>query len=136
MGAAPPTRSARACAAVFLALPVLPLLLALGGCGKDEDRPVSVPGGDAALGKKLVGQYQCGACHYIPDVPGAAGTAGPRLDKFGHALYFAGGVPNAPDALVAWIVDPPAMKPGTGMPNLGVSRDEARHIAAYLYAQR
>jgi cytochrome c2 len=41
-----------------------------------------------------------------------------------------------PDRLVAWIVDPPALVPGTRMPVMGVSENDARHIAAALYTLR
>lgn len=105
----------------------------LGACGEPEPAAVKVAGGDAKVGKRLVEQYQCGACHVIPDVPAAQGKVGPPLTAFGRRSYFAGGIPNLPEPLVKWLVDPPAMKPGTGMPNVGVSPDEARHMAAYLY---
>jgi cytochrome c2 len=35
--------------------------------------------------------------------------------------------------MVHWIVDPKALHPGTTMPAMGVSPDDARHMAAYLY---
>jgi cytochrome c1 len=110
----------------------------LSGCsqgdGDDHRRPYQ--GGDAATGKKLVTQYQCGACHKIPDVVGAGGLAGPDLDKFGRLSYIAGGIPNDPPRLVAWLLDPPALKPGTIMPAMGMTEQEARHMAAYLYSLR
>ena len=46
-----------------------------------------------------------------------------------------GAVPNnSPDDLAAWIADPQSLKPGTAMPVLGLSPDEAAAAAAYLYA--
>ena len=36
--------------------------------------------------------------------------------------------------LVAFLQNPPALLPGTGMPDVGLSAEEARHVAAYLYA--
>jgi len=104
----------------------------LGACAPD-DAPVRVSGGDAKLGKRLMAQYQCGACHAIPGVEAAAGRAGPPLEGFGRRSYIAGRIPNLPDPLAQWLVDPPAMKPGTLMPNVGVSPADARHMAAYLY---
>ena len=104
----------------------------LGACAPDE-APVRVSGGDARLGKRLMAQYQCGACHAIPGVEAAAGSAGPPLEGFGRRSYIAGRIPNLPDPLAQWLVDPPAMKPGTLMPNVGVSPADARHMAAYLY---
>ncbi|MEN3275123.1 MAG: cytochrome c [Massilia sp.] len=103
----------------------------LAGCGKRDMQP-GVSGGDPVQGQRLMAQYQCTACHAIPEVPGAAGNAGPPLDQFGRRSYIAGGIPNTPDALTRWLDNPQAMKPGTPMPDLGVSPAEARHMAAYL----
>ena len=108
----------------------------LAGCGDDAPRIQRVAGGDAARGKALLMQFQCGACHSIPGVEAARSTAGPPLDTFGRQSYVAGRLPNMPEPLVRWIVDPPGVKPGTLMPNLGVSPEDARHMAAYLYTLR
>jgi cytochrome c1 len=118
-----PVRPA-ACAGLFLLL-----LTACGG--KEGVRAVA--GGDAALGKRLVTQYQCGACHAIPEVPGAGGEAGPTLEGFGKLSYIAGRIPNQPARLTAWLLDPPSLKPGTAMPAMGLTEQEARHMAAFLY---
>lgn len=104
----------------------------LAGCG-EKAAPRSVQGGDAVVGKRLLDQYQCGSCHAIPAIPAASGTVGPPLSGFGKRSYIAGRIPNQAPALVQWLIDPPAMKPGTMMPNLGVSDADARHMAAYLY---
>lgn len=60
------------------------------------------------------------------------GEAGPSLEHIGRLSYIAGGIPNEPARMVAWLRDPPALKPGTTMPSVGVSEAEARHMAAYL----
>jgi cytochrome c len=112
------------------------LLGALAACDRDGVRPPAVAGGSAELGKNLVTQYQCGSCHRIPGVPAAIGSTGPSLETFGQHSYIAGHIPNYPDALARWIVNPPAMKPGTLMPSMGVSEADARHMAAYLYTLR
>jgi cytochrome c1 len=124
------SRSSIACAALVLTCAGL-----LAGCGDDDFRKPYI-GGDARIGKQLVTQYQCGACHRIPNVPGAGGEAGPDLEKFGRSSYIAGGIPNVPPRLVAWLLDPPALKPGTVMPAMGMTEQEARHMAAYLYTLR
>jgi cytochrome c len=110
-------------------------VLALAACD-DGSKPVRVPGGDAKLGKHLIAQYQCGSCHAIPEVAAARGSAGPPLAGFGRRSYIAGRIPNLPDPLAQWLVNPPAMKPGTMMPDLGISQKDARHMAAYLYTLR
>jgi cytochrome c len=114
------------------AMSILAMLFAtLAACGDKPPQRV-VAGGDAVLGKRLVEQYQCGACHLIPGARAAAGTAGPPLSHFGRRSYIAGQFPNDDAHLMAWLVDPPSMKPGTLMPAQGVSPLEARHMAAYL----
>jgi cytochrome c len=123
-----PAAPLRAIAAAFFAV-------VLAACG-DDAKPVRVPGGDAKLGKRLIEQYQCGSCHAIPEVAAARGSAGPPLDGFGRRSYIAGRIPNLPDPLAQWLVNPPAMKPGTMMPDLGISQKDARHMAAYLYTLR
>ena len=104
----------------------------LAACG-DDAAPRAVAGGNAVLGKRLLEQYQCSACHLIPDTAGPASQAGPPLLAFGRRSYIAGRIPNQAPELVNWLIDPPAMKPGTMMPKLGVSDADARHMAAYLY---
>lgn len=121
--------SCRSCAALLCAL-------ALSGCGKSEEAAPKVAGGDPQQGRRLMAQYQCAACHAIPEVPGAHGNAGPPLDSFGRRSYIAGGIPNVPEELMRWLDNPQAMKPGSPMPDLGVSPAEARHMAAYLYTLR
>jgi cytochrome c1 len=55
------------------------------------------------------------------------------LEEFARRVYVAGRFPNTPEVLARWIQDPPAMKPGTAMPALGVTEAQARDIAAYLH---
>lgn len=110
-------------------------LALLAGCGERE-APQPVNGGDPLQGQRLMAQYQCTACHAVPEVPGAAGNAGPPLELFGRRSYIAGGIPNTPPNLARWLDNPQAVKPGTAMPDLGVSPDEARHMAAYLLTLR
>jgi cytochrome c2 len=127
-----PGARAALCAAPCSLLCSLLCSVLLAGCGgKLEEK--HVPGGDAKRGRDLVAQYQCGACHKIPQVRGAGGEAGPDLEGFGKLSYIANGIPNQPDRLTAWLIDPPALKPGTAMPAMGVTEEEARHMAAFLY---
>lgn len=125
----PLSLSRRPCALLLCAL-------ALAGCGKGEETAPMVSGGDPRQGQRLMAQYQCAACHEIPEVPGAHGNAGPPLASFGRRSYIAGGIPNLPDELIRWLDNPQAVKPGSPMPDVGVSPAEARHMAAYLYTLR
>ncbi len=86
-------------------------------------------------GVRTILQRGCGSCHVIPNIPGAAGTIGPSLAGVASKKQIAGAaVPNNSEAdLAKWIFDPPALKPGTAMPKLGLTQDEANAVAAYLY---
>ena len=61
-------------------------------------------------------------------------AVGPSLAGVASRKTIAGGaVPNnGPDDVKRWIINPPALKPGTIMPNLGLTDDEATKIVAYL----
>ena len=95
-------------------------------------------------GVQVILQRGCGSCHTITNIPGASGTIGPNLGPHDDvpalskrpliATYPNGTVPNnSVDELAKWIADPPSLKPGTAMPKLGLSPDEAAAAAAYLY---
>ncbi|MDH0681466.1 c-type cytochrome [Achromobacter animicus] len=88
--------------------------------------------GDARAGRDALQQYLCVTCHAIPGVPGAWNYVGPALDQMGERPYIAGVMPNTPANMERWLRNPPAVKPGTAMPDLGVSEQDARDIAAFL----
>ena len=94
---------------------------------------VAVPGGDVVLGREALTTHACIACHSIPGIPGADGTIGPPLDNWAERHFVAGTQPNEPDALIAFLLDPQGTRPGTAMPNVGLTEKEATNIAAYLY---
>jgi len=82
--------------------------------------------------RALIHQHGCGSCHVVPDMPAPQGNTGPSLTDQASKAYVAGGLPNTPDNLAAFIHDPRRMNPPTAMPDLGVTVAEARLIAAYL----
>jgi cytochrome c len=84
-------------------------------------------------GHRLIADYGCGSCHKIPGVTQADGKVGPPLEGFANRAYIAGRIPNTQNNLVAWIINPQQIDPQTAMPNLGVTAQEARSIAAYLH---
>ena len=112
------------------------LTLALTGCSG------GAPSGEAAgaspqvnNGRQLFAAKGCIACHSAPGISGATGTIGPSLAGVGDASKrptLADGKPNTPENLKQWIMDPQSMKPGTLMPNLGLSDSEANDIVALL----
>ncbi len=107
----------------------------LSACGEAPEPPVhlQVAGGRPEQGRELIHAYGCGTCHTIAGIRGAHGTVGPALDDYAERNLIAGILPNTPQALISWIVDPVALDPQTGMPAMGVTEAEAGHMAAYLY---
>ncbi len=118
---------------------VVAVLLLLAACSSgvngvpEPRRSANDPA--VAAGRDLIATYGCGSCHTIPGVPGADSMAAPPLDHFYERTYIAGRLANTDANLVQWIQDPQTIEPGTAMPNLGVTQDEAKNIAAYLYHQ-
>jgi cytochrome c len=107
----------------------------LAGCGRDAPA-TAVPDGDPEAGRALVAAYQCGVCHTIPGIRAARGVVGPPLTRFALRSYIGGVVPNTPQNLVAWVMEPSALAPGTAMPSVGLDEQQARDVAAYLYQLR
>ena len=119
------------------ALAVLVMSAALlGACSDGGSGPARPPFGDPDKGARLIGQLGCGACHTIPGIPGADALVGPPLDRMGRRVFVAGMLRNTPENLTRWIQSPQSIVPGNAMPDIGLGRDEARDIVAYLYTLR
>jgi cytochrome c len=113
--------------------------LALTGCIDPNPRAVrhvEVAVGEAAQAEAILRRYGCNECHVIPGIRGADGSVGPPLNSYSQRRYVAGRLPNEPDHLVTFIVNPQVVKPGSAMPATGITSVEARHVAAYLYTLR
>ena len=123
---------------VLRCLLVVPLVLqVLAGCDAISRTPAwDVAGGNAAQGAMLIRGHGCGACHRIPGIGDAKGNVGPSLAGFGDRVYIAGVLRNNPENLVTWLRDPQQVVPGNVMPDLGLTDQQARDIAAYLYKLR
>ena len=100
----------------------------------------------AAHGQQVFSRTSCIACHSIAGT-NFVGRIGPNLTFMGDRWTVGAGVEhNSVEALTAWITNPAAVKPGArmpgirteggGMPPTGLSEDDARAIAAYLYSLR
>jgi cytochrome c len=113
----------------------LSFLLVLTACGRQQEsrQQQTVPGGDPDRGRQALAEYGCHSCHNIPGVVRADAMVGPPLDNWAERTFIAGRFPNEPDNLIRWIMDPQAMSPGSGMPNMGVPEQAARDMSAYLY---
>lgn len=94
-----------------------------------------IDGGDPHRGREAVLRYGCGACHVIPGIRTATGRVGPKLEDLREQVYLAGLLPNTPENLVHWIRQPRQVDPRSAMPDLQVTEEDARDIAAYLYSR-
>lgn len=118
------------------------LLALLGALACDPARPDytdevrRMTQGDPEAGKLKIRNYGCQACHTIPGVTGADAVVGPPLTHWAKRVYIAGEVPNTPDNLQRWIQHPTQIEPKTAMPDMGVTEQDSRDIAAYLYMIR
>jgi cytochrome c1 len=105
-------------------------------CARQAPPQTAIVGGTAARGADHIRAYGCGSCHTIPGISGARGLVGPPLWAMGDRTYIAGVIPNEPAEMIRWIQDPRAIDPLTAMPNLNVTTEDARDIAAYLLTLR
>ena len=101
----------------------------LSGCDAASETPAER---QAQRGQQLLARYHCGSCHVIPGVSAAQAQVTTSLVAFGRRSYIAGRVANESGTLARWIADPASVVPGTLMPNMGVSADDARDMAIYL----
>lgn len=104
----------------------------LAACGEESDL---VPGASAERGRELIVENGCGTCHRIGGIERANGDVGPPLMRFRENRLIAGRLPNNPENVVRWLLDPQAIRPNTVMPNLRLTPQQARDIASYLYSQ-
>ena len=105
----------------------------LTACGDPGPSPRTIAGADPARGLAVVERVGCAACHAIPGIDWPQGRSGPSLEGFGASPLIAGRLPNQPDVLTAWLLDPPSLAPDTAMPPSPISEAEARDVAAWLY---
>jgi cytochrome c2 len=91
--------------------------------------------GDPARGKNALNTYGCIACHTIPGVAGSNALTAPPLIGISQRSYLAGMLENTPENLERWVQHPRQVNPRTAMPEQGVTDQDARDIAAYLYTR-
>lgn len=104
----------------------------VGAASAASEEPTNLSA-EAQEGKQLIGS-KCGGCHVVPGIAAAKGTVGPNLAGVAVKNKIAGGAVDntGPRDLKKWVLNPPGVKPGTTMPNLGLTEDEADRIVAYL----
>lgn len=118
-----------------------------GGAAATATRPAGSSGGQtpggssggaasADRGKALITEKGCIACHVVKSVPGAVGTIGPELDGVGDTAkrpkIVVNTLDNNADNLKKWLSNPPAVRPGTAMPNLSLNQTEVDSLVAFL----
>lgn len=88
--------------------------------------PTADPQADAAYGRALFLAKGCDRCHHHAAIAQSGDFGGmweaPDLSTYRWDA----------DYLRRWLKDPPAVKPGTNMPNLGLAPDEIDALIAFL----
>jgi cytochrome c oxidase subunit 2 len=74
----------------------------------------------------------CINCHAVEGTDAAA-RIGPDLTHFASRGTFAGAIfDNNAETLTTWLDDPPAVKPGSKMPDYDLSQEDIQALVAYL----
>ena len=104
----------------------------------EEQLADSANDGSAAEGKELfltgkfAGDQACVACHAVKGTE-AAGIIGPNLTHLASRDRFAGEMFELNEEnLKLWLEDPPERKPGSLMPDLGLTDEQIDDLTAYL----
>lgn len=85
----------------------------------------------------LAGQQEfttgaCIGCHAVRGTIAAA-RVGPELTHVGSRTTIASGImDNTPENMARWLRNPPAVKPGSKMPDLNLTEDQIQRLVAYL----
>jgi cytochrome c oxidase subunit 2 len=84
-------------------------------------------------GRELFLSLPCAGCHTVKGTP-ASGKVGPDLTHIASKKSIAGGAltPVNEENLTKWLKNPPAVKPDTKMPNLGLSDAQVHDIVQWL----
>jgi cytochrome c1 len=107
------------------------------GFHRQPPQPVwSLREGRAERGPELIRHYGCHACHVVPNMTATKATVGPRLDRLNDQVYLVGELANTPENFVLWVQHPRELRPQTAMPNLRVTDQDARDLAAFFYSAR
>ncbi len=118
-------------------LAILAAAIIASGCGKRvEKEAAAMTGGDVGRGRTAIGKYGCAACHTIPGIHNAVATVGPPLTQVAVRQYLGGHLVNTPDNMMKWLQHPQQIDPKNAMPEMGITDQDARDIAAYLYTLR
>jgi cytochrome c oxidase subunit 2 len=90
---------------------------------------------ETKAGRELFKSLACAGCHTIDGL--TAGKVGPPLTHIASKQNIAGVLsPVNEENLRKWISNPPGVKPGTQMPNLGLDQDTVAKIVQFLLTQK
>jgi cytochrome c oxidase subunit 2 len=96
-----------------------------------EEHDASLEGADIFANGTGIAQ-PCSACHAVEGSQ-ANPNLGPNLGGFSERGTFAGAIfENNEENLAAWLRDPPGVKPGAKMPNLGLNSEQVNALMEYL----
>jgi cytochrome c2 len=98
-------------------------------------RAEALTGGNPDRGRMLFIAKGCGGCHTIKGERQATGLVGPPLTNIAERAVIAGKLANNPANLQQWISTPQSVVPGNAMPDLPMTAEETRDIAAFLYTR-
>jgi cytochrome c oxidase subunit 2 len=100
---------------------------------KDQQSPAAAPTDALAQqGQQIFATGACIGCHTINGTA-ANGKVGPNLTHGASRTSIAGGsLTNTEGNLRRWLTNPPAVKPGSIMPNLNLTKTEIDALTAYL----
>jgi cytochrome c2 len=112
-------------------------LLAIGCEDRELQRHAAeMTGGDPARGRDAMARYGCVTCHNIPGVTGAQGLVGPPLNRMASRSFVGGVLQNTPENMIKFIQHPRQVVTRSAMPDLNVTDEDGRDMAAYLYTLR
>ncbi|HEX2294799.1 MAG TPA: cytochrome c oxidase subunit II [Actinomycetota bacterium] len=99
----------------------------------EQQEEAQPPADELAQRGQQIFQETCVACHSIQGVTDSPRNVGPDLTHFASRETFAGAMfPLDEENLRAWMEDPPAVKPGSLMPDYNLSADEIDAVVAFL----
>jgi putative membrane protein len=104
-------------------------------CGPPDNRQEwarEVTQGDPQHGRRAMQKYGCISCHTIDGISSES-LVGPPLTRMAGRSYIAGSMPNSPANIIHFIEHPRKMRTDGAMPEMGVTNQDARDMAAYLY---
>ena len=106
--------------------------------GARPESASALPDGNPERGRELMDQKGCAGCHAfggVPDFtalePAPSGSDAARAAALAPDLRFTR-ERFRKEQLLAWLLDPQAIKADTRMPSFGFSPEEARDIASYI----